>query len=127
VMVSTLSDYARFVQMLLNGGTLEGARLLSPKTVELMTANHLPYALLPFDAGHRGYGHGLGVRVRMDVAQPGVLGSVGEFTGAGGHGTFFWADPREELMGLLMLQLDPNPYPLHKQFQVLTYQAMEQL
>jgi CubicO group peptidase (beta-lactamase class C family) len=127
VMVSTVSDYARFVQMLLNGGTLEGTRLLSPKTVELMTANHLPGALLPFDAGHRGYGHGLGVRVRMDVAQPGVLGSVGEFTGAGGHGTFFWADPKEDLMGLLMLQLDPNPYPLHKQFQVLTYQAMEQL
>ena len=60
----------------------------------------------------------------MDVAQTGVLGSRGTYTGSGGHGTHFWADPQEGLLGLLMLQLNSNPYPVDRQFRVLVYQAM---
>jgi len=123
-MVSTVSDYARFVQMLLNGGTLDGTCLLQPETVDLMTANHLPPDLLPFDATLPEHGHGLGVRVRMDSAQPGQSNSVGEFTGDGGHGTYFWANPELELAGILMLQMHPIPYRIHERFRTLTYQAI---
>jgi CubicO group peptidase (beta-lactamase class C family) len=122
MLVSTAMDYARFATMLLNGGELEGVRLLSPKTVQMMTFNHLPAGMVPF--AHVGYGHGLGVRVLMDVAQSGVLGSPGTFAGDGGHGTFFWADPHEKLIGLCMIQLQHSPYPLFQQLQTLTYQAL---
>jgi CubicO group peptidase (beta-lactamase class C family) len=122
MLVSTAMDYARFATMLLNGGELEGVRLLSPKTVQMMTFNHLPAGMVPF--AHVGYGHGLGVRVLMDVAQSGALGSPGTFAGDGGHGTFFWADPEEELIGLCMIQLSHSPYPLFQQLQTLTYQAL---
>lgn len=125
MMVSTASDYARFVQMLVNGGTLDDTCLLQPETVERMTANHLSPDLLPFDAKHPEYGHGLGVRVRMDSAQAGQSSSVGEFTGDGGHGTYFWANPGMDLAGILMLQMHPIPYPVHERFRTLTYQAIE--
>ena len=123
MMVSTISDYARFVHMLLNGGSLDETRLLDPKTVQRMTTNLLPDSLLPFAPEHRGYGHGLGVRVRLDAADG--TGSIGEFTGDGGHGTYFWADPKEGLLGLLMIQLNPNPSSVHGEFRTLTYQALE--
>ena len=128
-LASTLHDYARFAQMLVNGGELDGVRLLSPRTVSLMEMNHAPAQVLPygFTAGslkHAGYGYGLGMRVLMDVSASGSDGSVGEFGWDGAYATYFWIDRKEQLYGLLMTQLSNNPYPLHKEFKTLTYQAI---
>jgi len=84
-LVSTVSDYSRFLQLLVNGGELDGVRILSPTTVDLFTVNQAPAAALPFniagdeDLFHRGYGFSLCTRVLMDVAASGQAGSVGEF------------------------------------------------
>jgi CubicO group peptidase (beta-lactamase class C family) len=129
-LVSTISDYARFCQMLVNGGELDGKRLLSPKTVALFSINHTPEAALPYgfaenDLYHAGYGYSLGTRVLMDVSKMGAYGSVGEFGWDGAFATYFWVDPVEKLYGLIMLQHSPNAYfPIHPQFKQLTYQAM---
>jgi CubicO group peptidase (beta-lactamase class C family) len=104
---ATTSDYFRFAQMLLNGGQLEGQRILGRKTLALMHSNHLPAALLPIDIGGlplAGYGFGLGSRVLMDVAQSGAPGSVGEFGWSGAAKTHYWVDPQEEMVGLFMTQ-----------------------
>jgi CubicO group peptidase (beta-lactamase class C family) len=122
-LVSTASDYVRFAQMLLNGGELDGVRLLSRKTVEFMTDNHLPPGQHPFDAG--GYGFGLGVRVRTSVARAGTLGSVGEYGWSGAADTEFWIDPAEDLIGIYLGQCMPSQlYPARRQFKVLAYQAL---
>lgn len=103
-LVSTASDYARFLQMLLNGGALEGVRLLGRKTVELMTADHLgsmtgaPDLLLP------GYGFGLGFAVRLHAGIARTPGSVGEYFWGGLAGTTFWVDPKEQLFAILLIQ-----------------------
>jgi CubicO group peptidase (beta-lactamase class C family) len=129
-LVSTVHDYARFAQMLVNGGELDGVRLLSPKTVALMEMNHAPAQVLPYgfrenDLYHAGYGYGLGMRVLMDVSQSGIAGSVGEFGWDGAFGTYFWIDRKEALYGLMMLQHQPHAYyPIAQQFKVLTYQAL---
>ena len=101
---TTAWDYMRFAQMLLNLGELDGARILSPKTIALMHMNHLPAALLPFDLGQDGYGFGLGSRVLLNVAESAGPGSVGEFGWGGAATTQFWVDPQEELVGILMSQ-----------------------
>ena len=114
--------------MLLNGGQLDGARLLGPKTVGLMTANHLPAEMLPIELGGDrmpGVGFGLGFRVVMDVAQTGVAGSEGEYGWGGLAGTYYWIDPVEELIGIMMIQLMPNDHlPIREQFSVLVNQAI---
>lgn len=119
---STAADYVRCCQMLLNGGELEGSRLLGRKTIELMTMNHLPPELHPFEQA--GAGFGLGFAVLTDVAQSAILGSEGSFRWGGAASTTFWIDPKEELIGLLMTQLMENPHPFQQQFKVLTYQAI---
>jgi len=126
-LMSTVPDYARFSQMLVNGGELDGARLLSPKTVALYSMNHAPSQVLPYGSPEHdnGYGYSLGTRVLMDVARTGMAGSVGEFGWGGAFSTYFWIDPVEKLYGLLMTQLSPNnTYPVATQFKQLTYQAM---
>ena len=130
-LVSTAGDYLRFAQMLLNKGELDGVRLLGRKTVELMTMNHLPAALLPFGFGPeeklRGQGFGLGVRVCMSVAETGIIGSVGDYGWGGLAGTDCWTDPQEELIGIVMPQFVSSPtvwYPYQEQFRVLAYQAI---
>ena len=129
-LVSTAPDYARFCQMLLNGGELDGARLLGRKTVELMTINHLPDELIPIRMGSdimHGYGFGLGFRVLVDIAQSGTLGSEGVFRWAGWASTTFFIDPKEELIALLLSQFIPvgtEHYPLGEEFQTLVYQAL---
>jgi len=124
-LVSTISDYLRFAQMMLNGGELDGARLVSRKTIELMTMNHLPAHLLPFGAGNMGYGFGLGVSVVMDLAQYGSIGSIGSYEWGGAANTLFWVDPKEKLIGILMTQFMPAwQFPLADDFRVLTYQAI---
>ncbi len=121
-LVSSARDYMRFAQMLLNGGELDGARILSPKTVELMTENHL--GDIPMGFGRRGVGFGLGVAVVEDTGETGEIGSAGEFNWGGAAGTTFWVDPEENLIGLWMVQSLPHRTRLRSEFKVLTYQAL---
>jgi CubicO group peptidase (beta-lactamase class C family) len=127
-LVSTVSDYLRFAQCILNGGELGGVRLLGRKTVELMTSNHLPSHLLPIrmsSIGLPGMGFGLGFGVVLDVAKTGVLGSVGDYGWGGYAETYYWTDPREELIGIMMTQSLPSmTYPLRAEFKTLVNQAM---
>ena len=130
-LVSTAADYLRFVRMLRGHGTLEGARILGRKSVELMTTNHLPgdladmgrprFAEMPF----AGIGFGLGVSVLLDPAKARILGSPGEYAWGGMASTAFWADPAEDLIVLLLTQLMPSSaYPIRRELRVLTYQAL---
>jgi CubicO group peptidase (beta-lactamase class C family) len=121
---STTGDYARFMQMLLNGGELDGVRVLSPKTVELMMANHLTFATRPF-RGDPSEGFGLGGAVRTDLARDGGLGSVGQFGWTGMATTYASLDPKEKTVALLFVQ--HLPYDEHKifwRFSTLFYQAI---
>jgi CubicO group peptidase (beta-lactamase class C family) len=114
-MMSTADDYVRFCQMLLNGGELDGARLLAPKTVALMTSNHLApniaynarmIALLQDMAPtpEMGEGFGLGFLVRTQEGRNPLPGSVGDISWAGAYGTYFWVDPKEKLVAVAMMQ-----------------------
>jgi len=127
-LVSTAPDYLKFCRMLLNGGELDGVRILGRKTVELMTRNHLPERLLPIAVGDEpihGSGFGLGFAVVMDVAASGILGSEGLYRWGGAAGTRFWIDPEEDLIAILMIQFMPGShYPIGDEFRVLTYQAL---
>jgi CubicO group peptidase (beta-lactamase class C family) len=105
-MVSTASDYARFLQMLLNGGTLGGKRILGPKTVAYMTSDHLGSAIVPgpYYLPGPGYGFGLGFAVRRDAGVGTANSSVGEFNWGGAGGTAFWVDPKEDMFVVFMMQ-----------------------
>ena len=133
-LVSTAADYLRFSRMLLQGGELDGVRLLGPKTLALMTANHLPGgadipSLSPrsmfTEAAYDGVGFGLGFATT--IAQPATLipGSTGDFFWGGAASTFFWVDPREDLIGLFLTQLLPSSaYPVRRQLRTLVYSAI---
>lgn len=127
-LVSTAMDYYRFCQMMLNGGELDGARVLGPKSVELMTANHLPPDLLPYEIAEEyspGMGYGLGFGVILDLGQLGTLGSEGAFSWGGAATTSFWIDPREQLIGIQMAQFQPSGFHLiNEDFKVAVYQAI---
>ena len=127
-LVSTAADYLRFCTMLLNRGALDSAQILGSKTVEFMTTNQLPDSLLPFDINgrvQRGYGYGLGVRVMLDPGQSHRPGSVGEYGWAGAANPYFWIDPAEEFIGIVLAQIMPTGfYPLAEDFRVLAYQAI---
>ncbi|MEW5815706.1 MAG: serine hydrolase domain-containing protein [Spirochaetota bacterium] len=127
-LVSTAADYLQFCRMLLNRGELDGTRFLSPKTVELMLVNHLEPRLMPLEIGGNylpGYGWGLGFRVLMDVGQCLTAGTIGEFGWAGAANTYFWIDPKEEFIGILMAQFQPSGYYLiANDFRVLAYQSI---
>jgi len=107
-MVSTIGDYARFVQMLLNGGTLDGKRYLSPKTVAYMGSNHLgPNSGVvpgPYYLPGAGFGFGLGFAVRTEAGVSPAEGSVGEMNWSGAGGTSFWIDPKENMFVVFMAQ-----------------------
>jgi CubicO group peptidase (beta-lactamase class C family) len=106
----TTGDYARFLQMLLNGGQLEGNRLLSPTTVAFMTADHLgTMKIVPLGGVGTGYGFGLGFSVRKEAGIAGVSGPVGEYRWGGAAGTAFWVDPKDEMISVLMTQGAPGP------------------
>lgn len=127
-LVSTMNDYAKFAQMLLNKGEFEGARLLGRKTVELMSMNHVPEHIRPLEIGGfdmPGTGFGLGVSVLEDVVASGDVGSAGQYGWSGAAMTSFWIDPVEELIGLFMTQFMPNDfYELMRECRVLTYAAL---
>jgi CubicO group peptidase (beta-lactamase class C family) len=120
-LLSTASDYARFLQMLLNGGELDGVRLLSPKTVQLMTRDHIGEAY-----GSAGRGFGLGFQVIEDVGLSGVYGSVGAYGWGGAYHTTYWVDPAEELVAVMMTQLLPAPsgVSVTAMFRTMVYQAI---
>jgi CubicO group peptidase (beta-lactamase class C family) len=128
-LVSTTSDYLQFAQCILNKGELNGVRLLGPKTVDLMTCNHLPPALIPiaFEGAEPmlGMGFGLGFGVMLDTAQTGMMGSVGDHSWGGYAETYFWIDPQEELIAIQMSQYQPSQtYPIRKEFRTAVYQAL---
>ncbi len=132
-LVSTVGDYLRFCRMLLNGGELDGARVLGRKTIELMTMNHLTggqdlAALSPpgqfSEATTNGTGFGLGFSVLLDQRLSQISGSPGQFAWGGAASTAFWIDPREELIVIFMTQLLPSStYPIRRELQTLVNAA----
>ncbi|MBK7543397.1 MAG: beta-lactamase family protein [Candidatus Competibacteraceae bacterium] len=132
-LVSTAADYHRFTQMLLQGGQLDGVRLLGDRTLRYMTRNHLPggvdletfgrplFAETTFD----GIGFGLGFSMVLDPVANKVLSSPGEFAWGGAASTAFWVDPTEQITALLLTQLFPSStHPLRPQLRQLVYQAL---
>jgi CubicO group peptidase (beta-lactamase class C family) len=132
-LVSTAADYMRFARMLLNGGELDGARLLGPKTIRLMASNHLPdnkdltqmSRSLFSEATYAGVGFGLGFGVTVDPARTMLAGSVGDFFWGGAASTFFWVDPEEDLAVVFLTQLLPSSaYPVRRELRTLVYSAI---
>jgi CubicO group peptidase (beta-lactamase class C family) len=125
-LVSTTMDYARFSQMLLNGGTLDGNRIIGRKTLELMASDHLgpevkiQGTLVP--AGHR-FGLGFAVRTQPGIAH--FMGSVGQFFWSGMAGTFFWIDPKEDLFAVFMMQGPGQREYIRSMLRNLVYAAVE--
>jgi CubicO group peptidase (beta-lactamase class C family) len=132
-LVSTAADYQRFVQMLCNGGELDGVRILSPRSVKYMASNHLPnnadltafgrplFSETAFD----GVGFGLGVSVTIDPVKGRVPGNAGEFAWGGAASTAFWIDPVEDLTVTFFTQLLPSSvHPIRSQLKQLVYQSL---
>lgn len=122
---STAMDYAKFAQMLVNGGELNGVRILSKKTVRLMTSNQLPGSigyLGPPSPG--GTGYGLGVSVLVDVAASGNLGSRGQFGWAGAASTYVIMDPKQDMVSIFLTQYMPGDMNLISKWQRLVYQSL---
>jgi CubicO group peptidase (beta-lactamase class C family) len=126
--VSTAADYTRFMQMLLNRGTLDGVRILGRKTVEFMTSDHLGTKIAPGPAYSPGpgYGFGLGFAVRKEAGLAPMIGSAGDYNWGGAFGTGFWIDPKEELAVVFMAQA-PGPIRVHYRqlLKSLVLQALE--
>lgn len=132
-LVSTSADYHRFCRMMLNGGELDGVRLLGPKTVALMTMNHLPGGSdlatmsrsLFSEATNAGVGFGLGFAVTINTAPTLVPGSVGEYYWGGMFSTAFHIDPVERLIFIFMTQLSPSStWPVRRELKTLIYSAL---
>lgn len=123
---STSHDYLRFARMLLNGGSLDGAKILSPATVDFMFRNHVPMNLFPPGGpnGRTGYGFGIGGAILGNAAESGTLSIDGEYTWGGAAGTYFWIDRKTQLIGQWLVQRPPFTQPPSKRFKVLTYQAI---
>jgi CubicO group peptidase (beta-lactamase class C family) len=119
---STAGDYLRFCRMMLGNGASGGVRLLSRKSVELMTANHVGDMPIWPDLG--GSRFGLGVSVVTDLGRGWHLGSVGTYGWGGAYGTWFWIDPKEELIGILMVQTSGPMHDIRYQVQNLVVQAI---
>lgn len=133
-LASTVRDYHRFALMLMRGGTLDGARIISPKTWEFMRQNHLPDGQTMRGMGRSaftevmadGVGFGLGGSVVTDIVQTRQPGSNGTFSWGGLASTFFWIDSEEELIAIQATQLMPSStYPMRMQFQQLVYSAID--
>lgn len=122
----TIGDFGRFAQMLLNGGELDGQRLLSPHTVDYMLTSQVPPDVMPPDGpnGRKGFGMGLGGYVLIDPARAENLGIKGEYNGAGFAGTYYWIDRTNNLAGLWFTQRSPQIQSELHRFKVLTYQAL---
>jgi CubicO group peptidase (beta-lactamase class C family) len=126
-LLSTPADYLRFAQMLLNGGKLDGKQVLSNASVATMMRNHLSPSLTPIVTpvfNHAGYGFGLGGAVLVDSMLSGEPGSAGIYRWAGSVQTFFWIDPKRELIGMLFTQSRTGGYKMERAFQQLVYAAV---
>jgi CubicO group peptidase (beta-lactamase class C family) len=134
-LVSTTQDYARFCLMFLNGGTLDGVRLVSRKTIEHMTSNHVPpgyqsaypvqtQIAWPTPSLETGQGFGLGFCINSEPERNPLPGSKGSYYWMGILGTHFWVDPKEQLIGILMIQAQPQALPYLYRMRNLTYQAI---
>jgi CubicO group peptidase (beta-lactamase class C family) len=125
-MVGTAMDYARFRQMLLNGGSLDGKRILGPKTIAYMTADHLGASITPgpLYLPGPGFGFGLGFAVRKDIGVSSVAGSVGEFNWGGAGGTYFWVDPKEDMFVVFMMQSPKQRVPYRAVLKEMVYAAI---
>lgn len=133
-LVGTAADYLRFCRMLLRGGELDGVRLISPKTLELMTMNHLPdgqdiaaLARSPIarsETGSAGVGFGLGFGITLNPALTLIPGTPGEYHWGGAAGTAFWIDPQEDLAVLFMTQVLNAPPSVRQTFRTMVYAAM---
>lgn len=132
-LVSTADDYHRFAAMLLGGGALDGVRLLGPRTVALMTANHLPgggdLAALSrsmfSESANAGTGFGLGVAVNLDPVRTMLAGNAGDYFWGGMFSTFFLVDPAEGLIAILMAQLSPSTStPVRRELRTMIYAAL---
>jgi CubicO group peptidase (beta-lactamase class C family) len=120
----TAMDYYLFSQMLLNGGELDGMRLLGRKTVELMTSNNLPSKIPDLGSMFPGTGYGLGVSVLLDPAQSGNLGSAGQFGWGGAATTHVVIDPIEDMVSIFVTQLMPGNMDPINEFKTLVYQSI---
>ena len=132
-LVSTMSDYARFCQMLMNRGELDGSRLLSRKTVEFMRLNQLPNngdmasmgQPVWSETSYEGIGFGIGWAVVLDPVKAHIIASVGEHHWGGAASTFFWLDPEEELFVIFLTQLIPSStYPIRRELRSRIYQTL---
>jgi CubicO group peptidase (beta-lactamase class C family) len=125
-LVSTAADYLRFAQMLENGGALDGVRILGPKTVDYMSANHLgaKFSQGPTYIPGPGYGFGLGFATRLETGQSDWPGTTGEYFWAGYAGTYFWIDPQEDLVPVLMSQEPLRRQHYRVMLRNLVYQAI---
>ena len=130
-LVSTVGDYLRFCQFMLNRGELDGIRLLGRKTVALMTANHLRGDMAAMgmprfsESSYEGIGFGLGFSVMLDPARAQIVGTPGEFAWGGAASTAFWVDPAEDMAVVLLTQLMPSSaYPIRRELRVLAYAAI---
>ncbi|MCW8278459.1 beta-lactamase family protein [Pseudomonas sp. PCH199] len=133
-LVSTTADYHRFCQMLIGRGVLDGVRIVSPRTLDLMTRNQLPGGAdlaavsqsLFSEAGNTGTGFGLGFAMTLDPARALLPGNEGEYFWGGMHSTAFFVDPVEKLHMVFMTQLTPSSDPIRRQLKTLIYSAIEQ-
>jgi len=122
-LVSTAADYVRFHQMMLNGGELDGARILGRKTVELMTTHHI--GDLPIWLTGPGYGFGLGYSIVKDIGVTGQAGSAGAYGWGGAFCTYFQVDPKEEMIGIILTQVRPYTHiNIRQEFMALANQAI---
>jgi CubicO group peptidase (beta-lactamase class C family) len=129
-LLSTANDYLRFAQMMLNGGELDGVRILKRETVAMMTRNQLPSSVPLIENSllltSPGYGFGFGFAVLVDSAKSGLPGNVGMYRWWGINNTYFWIDPKADIIAMVLTQLSPGrPFPLEQDFQRLVYAAVE--
>ena len=127
---STAGDYIRFGQMMLNGGSLDGKRVLGPQTVAFMTSNHLNKDIKNMvggtEPGRVGYGFGLGVAVRMERGLSAINGNVGDYTWNGANGTIFWVDPKEQMVVVMMAVAPGEIRKIHREkVNALVYGALD--
>ena len=123
-----------FAECLRNGGSYNGKRIISPKTIDFMIKNHLEASISNVGSGESpssnnrgGFGFGLGFGLMLDSSLNGTIGSNGEYSWGGAAGTIFWIDPKEEIVVVSMIQLMNSPWSLRQDLKVATYQAIDKL